>query len=68
MTGVLAASGSNYRHHRAHDDFTSIRGLSSGALAEVRRIERQKGYLWPGSTGSAMARWRGFVYQPNRRL
>ncbi|MGW1163796.1 hypothetical protein ACWD48_37675 [Streptomyces sp. NPDC002519] len=49
------------RRRRTHDDITAIRGLSSAALAEVRRIERQKKYLWPGSTGSAMVRWRSFV-------
>ncbi|WP_254667965.1 hypothetical protein [Streptomyces griseus] len=51
-----------------HDDITAIRGLSSAALAEVRRIERQKKYLWPGSIASAMVRWRSFVPQPDRRL
>ncbi|WP_241268034.1 hypothetical protein [Streptomyces chrestomyceticus] len=50
------------------DDITTIHGLSPAALAEVRRIERQKKYLGPGSIGSAMVRWRSFVHQPNRRL
>jgi len=50
------------------DDITTIHGLSSKALAEIRRIERQKKYLWPGSIGSAMVRWRSFVHQPNRRM
>ncbi|MEU3862936.1 hypothetical protein AB0F03_37610 [Streptomyces sp. NPDC028722] len=50
------------------DDITTIHGLSSAALAEARRIERQKKYLWSGSIGSAMVRWRSFVHQPNRRL
>ncbi|AGS67149.1 hypothetical protein B446_33715 [Streptomyces collinus Tu 365] len=56
------------RRRRKHDDTTAIRGLSSAALAEVRRIQRQKKYLWPGSIESAMVRWRSFVHQPNRRL
>jgi hypothetical protein len=45
-----------------------VRGLPAGALAEIRRIERDKKYLWPGATSSAMVRWRGFVHRPNRRL
>ncbi|WP_200926605.1 hypothetical protein [Sphaerimonospora mesophila] len=50
------------------DDTTTIPGLSSAALAEVRRIERQKKYLRPGSVGAAFARWRIFVHEPNRHL
>jgi hypothetical protein len=53
---------------RAQDDVTIIQGLSFVALAEVRRLERQKKYLWPGAIGAAMVRWRSFVHQPNRRL
>jgi hypothetical protein len=56
------------RHPRTRDNITTVQGLSSAALAEVRRIERQKKYLWPGSIGSAMVRWRIFVHEPNRRL
>lgn len=56
------------RRPRMQDDITTIHGLSSKALAEIRRIERQKKYLWPGSIGSAMVRWRSFVHQPNQRL
>src|SRR4051812_50212434 len=55
---------------RGQDSVTTIHGLSGAALAEVRRIERQKmgKYLWPGSVGSAMVRWRNFVHEPTRRL
>lgn len=56
------------RRPRRHDDTTAIRGLSSAATAEVRRIERQKKYLWPGSVGAAVVRWRSFVDEPSRRL
>ncbi|MFI0421031.1 hypothetical protein [Spongiactinospora sp. 9N601] len=37
-------------------------------MAELRRIERRKNYLWPGSIEAAFIRWRSFVHQPNRRL
>ncbi|MFG2140845.1 hypothetical protein [Streptomyces sp. NPDC048650] len=56
------------RRRRMHDDITMIPGLSAAALAEVRRIEHRKKYLWPGAIGQAMVRWRSFVHQPNRRL
>lgn len=56
------------RRRRARDDIGLIRGLSSAAQAEIRRIEHQKTYLWPGSTWSALVRWRSFVHHPNRRL
>jgi hypothetical protein len=56
------------RRRQTQDHLTVIPGLSSAALAEVRRIERQKKHLWPGSIGSAFVRWRSFVHQPNRRL
>lgn len=56
------------RVRRPYDDVTVIPGLSAPALGEVRRIERLKKYLWPGSVGGALVRWRKFVHEPTRRL
>ncbi|WP_218004769.1 hypothetical protein [Microtetraspora niveoalba] len=56
------------RRSRTQDGTRIIPGLSRAALAEVRRIEREKKYLWPGSVGSSFIRWRSFVHDPGRRL
>ncbi|MFI2367036.1 hypothetical protein [Streptomyces sp. NPDC018833] len=32
------------------------------------RVEETRTYLWTGAVGEALAQWRQFVHQPNRRL
>src|ERR1700732_4241050 len=56
------------RRPRPHDGTATIRGLSAQALAEIGRIERTRGYLWPGAVAAAMRHWRSFVHNPYRQL
>jgi hypothetical protein len=56
------------RRPRPHDATSAIDDLSPRALSEISRLERTRGYLWPGSTAVALRMWRGFVHNPYRRL
>jgi hypothetical protein len=55
------------RRHRLDRD-TVIPGLSSAAIGEVRRVEREKKYLLWGEVGEAFACWERFMHSPARRL
>lgn len=63
-----AVRASLLRRQQQPDSASFIRGLSGRALYDVGRLERTRGYLWPGRTERALRMWQHFVSLPERRL
>ncbi|MER6788993.1 hypothetical protein ABT330_30970 [Streptomyces sp. NPDC000658] len=55
-------------HHRTSVAQPVIDGLSSRALAELRRLERTRNYLSPGGVAEAVRLWQDYVHRPEREL
>ncbi|MEU4877652.1 hypothetical protein [Streptomyces sp. NPDC021608] len=54
--------------HRASADQPVIDGLSSRALAKLRRLERTRTYLSSGDIAEAVRLWQEYVRRPEREL
>jgi hypothetical protein len=56
------------RRTQQPDSTSFIQGLSGRALRDIARLERTRGYLWPGRTERALYMWQHFVSLPYHRL